>query len=968
MLNIRKFLEGIGLVPKSTSTADTAGELEVLSSDNRLRYHDGTSVKVVTLNNSTDTLTNKTIDADLNTITNIENADIKAGAAIDASKIADGSVSSTEFQYLANVTSDIQTQLNSKASSVLNEDHILVGNASNVATGVNTTLVGDIEADSTNGLTIKAGAIVNTDINASAAIDASKIADGSVSSTEFQYLANVTSDIQTQINGKISASSTDTLTNKTIDGDNNTVQDLALSSLKTNLTDANKFLVRDGSGAVVSNTKDVPAGVVVGTSDTQTLTNKTLTAPTTDVVTWDDQASTPSNPSAGFYKTYFKTDGKLYRLNSSGVETEVGSGGPGFTAGLNLMLLDTAANNWSASKTDNYNAEQTVGDWVAYADAAGTSPVDMTGGSPNTTISRTTTNEINGTASFEMVVSSGATRQGEGVSCVVNIPTAYRGRTVQFKFPFTLTGTVVEDDFRLFAYDITNATVITPFSISKIIGSRGMAYCNIAVSSNCEQMRVGIHIARASNTGAVTIQFDDVVVSPENVPAGLAGSDVLSYTPTFTGFGTVSNVSSFYRRVGDSIEVDIKFTSGTATAVEAQVTLPTGLIVDSTKVPSLRVIGYGQINGAANSGGYSLNANGGLSYLTFGRDGQTGVTNANGNALAGSGDTLSIKATVPISGWSSNVSMGESSSFLISSYLANGTRVTGSAPTRLGEYRSYLRNAGAATFTETNGSPATAPSAVNGIRLYNGNAFSSADTNNEPTKYEIFVGKNKTVKVVTYLNTGRTGYVDITPLHDSSAAWGYNQSYDPITGILAISPNYLSGTETSHFAGRFDVASVSDAYFDIQVSENALSVSSQQPRSMVWVHTGNGYGSTNTKIKRFTTVQRSIGTAITYADSATLGGSFTINEDGVYAISFSDEATSATISGISLNSNQLTTDIQSISASTRLAIQANSSDVRANMAVTVVLAAGDVVRAHTRGVADGGTPSNSMFIITKVSS
>ncbi len=44
--------------------------------------------------------------------------------------------------------------------------------------------------------------IVNADINTTAAIDASKIADGSVSSTEFQYLDGVTSLIQTQLNGK----------------------------------------------------------------------------------------------------------------------------------------------------------------------------------------------------------------------------------------------------------------------------------------------------------------------------------------------------------------------------------------------------------------------------------------------------------------------------------------------------------------------------------------------------------------------------------------------------------------------------------------------------------------------------------------------------------------------------------------------------------------------------------------------
>jgi len=67
---------------------------------------------------STTTFTNKTIDADAtgNNITNIENANVKASAAIDATKIADGSVTSAEFQYLNTVTSNVQTQINGKAS------------------------------------------------------------------------------------------------------------------------------------------------------------------------------------------------------------------------------------------------------------------------------------------------------------------------------------------------------------------------------------------------------------------------------------------------------------------------------------------------------------------------------------------------------------------------------------------------------------------------------------------------------------------------------------------------------------------------------------------------------------------------------------------------------------------------------------------------------------------------------------
>ena len=67
-------------------------------------------------------LTNKTIDSDSNTITNIANADIKSAAQIDATKIADGSVTSAEFQYINTLSSNAQTQINAKLNSALPND------------------------------------------------------------------------------------------------------------------------------------------------------------------------------------------------------------------------------------------------------------------------------------------------------------------------------------------------------------------------------------------------------------------------------------------------------------------------------------------------------------------------------------------------------------------------------------------------------------------------------------------------------------------------------------------------------------------------------------------------------------------------------------------------------------------------------------------------------------------------------
>jgi len=78
---------------------------------------------------STTTFTNKTIDQDGtgNSITNIANASIKAAAAIDATKIADGSVTSAEFQYINTLSSNAQTQLDAKSPTAGSSSIVTVG-------------------------------------------------------------------------------------------------------------------------------------------------------------------------------------------------------------------------------------------------------------------------------------------------------------------------------------------------------------------------------------------------------------------------------------------------------------------------------------------------------------------------------------------------------------------------------------------------------------------------------------------------------------------------------------------------------------------------------------------------------------------------------------------------------------------------------------------------------------------------
>lgn len=135
---------------------------------------------------------------------------------------------------------------------------------------------------------------------------------------------------------------------------------------------------------------------------------------------------------------------------------------------------------------------------------------------------------------------------------------------------------------------------------------------------------------------------------------------------------------------------------------------------------------------------------------------------------------------------------------------------------------------------------------------------------------------------------------------------------------------------------------------------------------------GNGHGATNTKIRRFTTIEANTATAImTYADaagpSATDGMSVTILEAGLYAIDYSDRRSSGASSiGISVNSASLATSVFSIAAATKKAMATTpGADLTGFVSVVIRLAVSDVVRAHTSGDVDQND-ANVRFSMRKV--
>lgn len=135
--------------------------------------------------------------------------------------------------------------------------------------------------------------------------------------------------------------------------------------------------------------------------------------------------------------------------------------------------------------------------------------------------------------------------------------------------------------------------------------------------------------------------------------------------------------------------------------------------------------------------------------------------------------------------------------------------------------------------------------------------------------------------------------------------------------------------------------------------------------SVVRCEQQNTHGSVNTCIRRFLTNPVNTGTDITYADSATLGASFTINATGVYSISYSDNFSAASNVGISLNTTQGAANVSGISLANILAAVTTGAGSYLGCASWVgVLAAGSVIRAHTGG--GGASTSPVIFTITRI--
>lgn len=276
--------------------------------------------------------------------------------------------------------------------------------------------------------------------------------------------------------------------------------------------------------------------------------------------------------------------------------------------------------------------------------------------------------------------------------------------------------------------------------------------------------------------------------------------------------------------------------------------------------------------------------------------------------------------------------------------------------------------------------PPTAPASTDGETNFDINSANFFDwVEGIPAEINTAITGNISMTSTTSLTIG-TGskspvFTTDTPFFKGCYAVIHSAA-TPTKWMGGVVTDYVSGTKTltisvSLTSGHTDTL----ADWNIIVSAQPVALGVRGYSDRVIVKDGNDVGSLSTRIRRFTTVDTWEGTSIMYADSATLGGTFTITKAGWYAMNYLEafNASVATYAGISLNSAQLTTSITGITFATRLAaftVSAGAAVIsRKSGCAFRYLNVGDVIRAHVSDAAswaDFGAGDVVRFEIARV--
>lgn len=447
-----------------------------------------------------------------------------------------------------------------------------------------------------------------------------------------------------------------TLTNKTIDADQNTITNIENADIKASaaITYSKLNLASSIVNADVSNSAAIALDKLA--------------------------AQTASRAAA------FDASGFLVPATTTAAELDFVAGS---RSALQTQIDGQATNNArNLNWITNYGAEVNSTGYNAYADTAQSTPVDGTGGSPNVTISRSTTTPLDGAADLNFVKDA-ANRQGQGFSYDFTIDRAYQGAIQQISFNYeVVSGTYASGDLTVWVYDVTNAALLSQPSGNSIISTSvpsQQGQCTFQTAINSTSYRLIFHVASTS-ASAYTLAFDNISVGPQVNANGGVDTDWVDFsgTPTTQGFGSPTFSTVRWRREGPDLLYQVRFTPGTVAASEAQFGLPAGLSVATGPNANSQLVGECFQNSASAGNPISVLATPGDTFVNFGNASAasaTKVTPGNGDTSFVSSVACSFEARIPIAGWSPNTVLSTSANTraVVFTGTQSSEAITGSA-------------------------------------------------------------------------------------------------------------------------------------------------------------------------------------------------------------------------------------------------------------------------------------------------
>ena len=249
---------------------------------------------------------------------------------------------------------------------------------------------------------------------------------------------------------------------------------------------------------------------------------------------------------------------------------------------------------------------------------------------------------------------------------------------------------------------------------------------------------------------------------------------------------------------------------------------------------------------------------------------------------------------------------------------------------------------------------------VGDIAYYNGTAWSKAKADADSTSEVLGVvsavadANNFTVKTLGYIS-GLSGLTAGTTYYLSAATAGLLTATEPTTAGHVSKPVLVATSTTEgyiiHSRGAI-IGGGGGSGTDCRITLRAP----------------NGYGSTNTVFRNYSSTAEDVGSCMTPALSGTDGAKITIDTAGVYCYSVNDyHSTSDTYFAVTLNDSQGTTSILTSSATAMISpmVTADSNDGPSGSTGCKYLNATDVLRVHGDGSADA-TQSYIQWQVTRV--